>query len=196
MLVMLALCWFYAGFMLAYVGSSWVKLVHVGWSWPKLASRCVYVGSKSQKITGTHLPRPPKGQISLIFDPKLVILEHPESSKYWKKHLFYRSVCNLHFFVSLNAFWVSKLAQVRSKLAHVGLLEQLGVQVEPSWHQLGSRCANFVPSWPPKKSVSQWWKNQLTPSWPQICTWRAQVPLPEGVHIHSPNFYNRSRPLA
>ena len=41
------------------------------------------------------------------------------------------------------------------KLAHVGLLEQLGVQVEPSWHQLGSRCVNFVPSWPPKKSVSR-----------------------------------------
>ena len=57
------------------------------------------------------------------------------------------------FVLLLMLVWVSKLAQVRSKLAHVGLLEQIGVQVEPSWHQLGSRCVNFVTSWPPKKSV-------------------------------------------
>ena len=100
------------------------------------------------------------------------------------------------FLLLLMLVWVSKLVQVRSKLAHVGLLEQIGVQVEPSWHQLGSRCVNFVPSWPPKTSVSQWGKNLLTPSWPQICFRRVKVPLPEGVHVHSPNFHNRKRPLA
>ena len=175
MLVMLALCWLMLALcwlMLDQVGSSWLMSAQVGPSWPQDASMLAH---KFQKITGTHLPRPPRGQLSSIFDRKLLILEHPGSWKYWKKHLFYRSVCNLHFFVSLNAFWVSKLAQVRSKLAHVGLLEQIWGQVEPSWHQVGSRCANFVPSWPPKKSVSRWRKNQLTPSWPQICTWRAQV---------------------
>ena len=79
----------YAGFMLAYVGScwvmlvsSWVKLAHVGSSWPKLASRCVYVGSSWPQDVQDGLPRSPKGQISSMFDPKLVILEHPESSKY------------------------------------------------------------------------------------------------------------------
>ena len=65
------------------------------------------------------------------------------------------------FLLLLMLVWVSKLAQVRSKLAHVGLLEHIGVQVEPSWHQLGSRCVNFVPSWPPKKNVSEWGKNQI-----------------------------------
>ena len=131
---MLALCWFYAGFMLAYVGSSWVKLAHVGSSWPKLASRCVYVGSKSRKkITGTHLPRPPKGQISLIFDPKLVILEHPESSKYWKKHVFYRSVCNLHFFVALNAYLG---LQFGSSSLQVGSCWLTWTKLSPSWTKL------------------------------------------------------------
>ena len=115
---MLALCWL----MLDQVGSSWFMLVQVGPSWPQDASMLAH---KSQKITGTHLPRSPKGQIPSIFDPKLLILEHPESSKYLKKKLIYRSVCNLHFFVSRDAFWVSKLAQVLTKLAHVGLLEQI-----------------------------------------------------------------------
>ena len=64
----------YAGFMLAYVGSSWVKLAHVGSSWPKLASRCVYVGSSWPQDAQDGLPRSPTGQISSIFDPKLVIL--------------------------------------------------------------------------------------------------------------------------
>ena len=132
---MLAPSWFYvgsvglmlayAGFMLAYVGSCWVKLVHVGSSWPKLSSRCVYVVSSWPQDVLDGLPRSPKGQISSMLDPKLFILEHPESSKYSKKHVFYRSVCNLHFFVSRDAFWVSKLAQVLTKLAHVGLLEQI-----------------------------------------------------------------------
>ncbi len=72
----------YAGFMLAYVGSSCVKLVHVASSWPKLASRCVYVGSSWPQDAQDGLPRSPKGQISSFFDPNLVILEHPESSKY------------------------------------------------------------------------------------------------------------------
>ena len=72
-----------AGFMLAYVGSSWVKLAHVGSSWPKLASRCVYVGSSwPQDGQDGLLPRSPKGKISSICDPKLLILDYPESSKY------------------------------------------------------------------------------------------------------------------
>ena len=45
-----------------------------------------------------------KSKFWLIFDQEMLILEHSESWKYGKKHLFYRSVCNLHFFVSLNAF--------------------------------------------------------------------------------------------
>ena len=79
MLAYVGLMLAYAGFMLAYVGSSWVKLAHVGSSRPKLASRCLYVGSKSQKITGTHQKRPPRGNLSSIFDRKLFILEHPGS---------------------------------------------------------------------------------------------------------------------
>ena len=65
MLVMLSLCWPYVGFMLALcwikldqVGSSWHMLVQVGPSCSQDASMLV---PKSQKITGTHLPRPPKG---------------------------------------------------------------------------------------------------------------------------------------
>ena len=64
-LVMLALCWPYVGFMLALcwlmldqVGSSWLMLPQVGPSWPQDASM---LAPKFQKITGTHLPRPPKG---------------------------------------------------------------------------------------------------------------------------------------
>ena len=72
-----------------------------------------------------------------------------------KSMCFLGPFANCTFVLLLMLVWVSKLAQVRSKLAHVGFLEQIGIQIEPSWHQLGSRCVNFVPSWPPKKSVSQ-----------------------------------------
>ena len=113
----------YAGFMLAYVGSSWVKLAHVGSSWPQDAQ--------------DGLPRTPKGQISSIFDPKLFILEDPESSKYWKKHLFYRSICNLHFFVALNACLG---LQVGSSSLQVG-------SCWLTWANLRPRWAKLPPSW-------------------------------------------------
>ena len=73
--LMLALCWL----MLDQVGSSWLMLAQVGPSWPQDASM---LAPKSQKITGTHLPRPPKDKKSSMFDQKFVFLEHPESSKY------------------------------------------------------------------------------------------------------------------
>ena len=60
------------------VGSSCLVFAQVGPSWPQDASM---LAPKSQKITGTHLPRPPKGKISSMFDQKLLFLEHPESSK-------------------------------------------------------------------------------------------------------------------
>ena len=128
---MLALSWLYvgyvglmlayAGFMLAYVGSSWVKLAHVGSSWPQDASMLVQVGLKMPKMASQGLQ---KANFLRFFI---------ENCSCWntlnlqniEKRMFYRSVCDLHFFVSLHAFGVSKLAQVRSKLAHVGLLEQI-----------------------------------------------------------------------
>ena len=145
--LMLALCWL----MLDQVGSSWLMLAQVGPSWPQDASMLAQVGLKMAKMASQGLQ---KAKL-----PRLLI----QNCSFWntrnlqnkKKHLFYKCVCNLHFFLSRDAFWVSKLAQVRFKLAHVGLLEQIGVQVEPIWHELGSRCVNFVPSWPPKKCVSQ-----------------------------------------
>ena len=94
--------------------------------------------------------------------------------------MFYRSVCNLHFLVSLNACLG---LQVGSSSLQVGScwltwanLSPRWAKWAPSWFKMGPSC----PSWPPKKSVSQWGKNQLTPSWPQICTWRAQEPLQGG----------------
>ena len=79
MLILLALCWLMLALcwlMLDQVGASWLMLAQVGPSWPQDASM---LAPKSQKITGTHLPRPPRGQLSSIFDRKLLILEHPGS---------------------------------------------------------------------------------------------------------------------
>jgi len=70
--LMLALCWL----MLDQVGSSWLMSAQVGPSWPQDASMLAH---ESQKITGTHQKKPPKGQLSSIFDRKLLILEHPGS---------------------------------------------------------------------------------------------------------------------
>ena len=70
--LMLALCWL----MLDQVGSSWLMSAQVGPRWPQDASMLAH---KFQKITGTHLPRPPRGQLSSIFDRKLLNLEHPGS---------------------------------------------------------------------------------------------------------------------
>ena len=63
------------------------------------------------------------------------------------------------------------------------------LQIAPSWPswpiliQIGPKLAprsfKFGPSWPPKKSVFELGKIQLTPSWPKICFWRAQEPLPD-----------------
>ena len=62
----------YAGFMLAYVGSSWVQLAHVASSWPKLASRCVYIGSSWPQDAQDGLPRPPKRPTVFDFRSKIV----------------------------------------------------------------------------------------------------------------------------
>ena len=60
----------------------------------------------------------------------------------------------MHVFVSLKGFWASKLPQVGSKLAQVGLLEQI-------WAQVGSKLA---PSW-----------LKLGPSWVQVGSMLAHV---------------------
>ena len=142
----------YAGFMLAYVGSSWLMSAQVGPSWPQDASMLAQNPRKSPEHTS-------QGLQEANFLRFLI-----ENCSFWSTldlENIEKSICFIGpfaictFFLLLMFVWVSKLAQVRSKLAHVGLLEQIGVQVEPSWHQLGSRCVNFVPSWPPKKSVSQ-----------------------------------------
>ena len=187
--LMLALCWL----MLDQVGSSWLMLAQVGPSWPQDASMLAQVGLKMSKMASQGLQKAKFPQL-LIQNCSFWNTQNLQNIEKSNCFLGLFAICT--FFSLLMLAWVSRVAQVRSKLPHVGLLEQLGVQVEPSWPQLGSRCVNFVPGWPPKKGVSQWAKNLLTPSWPQICTWRAQVPLPEGVHIHSPNFHNRKRPLA
>ena len=158
MLVMLVLCWPYVGFMLDLcwikldeVGSSWFMLAQVGPSWPQDASMLAQVGLKMPKMASRGLRK--------TKFPRFLI----QNCSFWNTQNLQnieKSICFIGpfaictFLLLLMLVWVSKLAQVRSKLAHVGLLEQIGVQVEPSWHQLGSRCVNFVPSWPPKKSVS------------------------------------------
>ena len=159
MLVMLALCWPYVVFMLDLcwlmldeVGSSLFKLSQVGPSWPQDASMLTQNPRKSPERTSQGLQQ-------VIFPRFLIKIRSCWNTQNLQN--IEKSICFLGpfaictFFLLLMLVWVSKLAQVRSKLAHVGLLEQIGVQVEPSWHQLGSRCVNFVPSWPPKKSVSQ-----------------------------------------
>ena len=150
MLIMLALCWPYVGFMLALcwlmldqVGSSWLMLAQVGPSWPQDASMLALVGLKMPKMASQGLRK--------AKFPRCLI----QNCSFWNTQNLHRSVCNLHFFLSRDAWWISKLAQFLTKLAHVRLLEQIGVQVEPSCHQVGSRCVNFVPSWHPKKSVSE-----------------------------------------
>ena len=142
MLVLLALCWLMLALcwlMLDQVGWSWLMLAQVGPSWPQDdASMLAQVGLKmpnmaSQGLQQAKFPR------FLIQNCSFWNTQKLQNVK--KKHLFYRSVCNLHFSLFRDAFWFSKLAQVHSKLAHVGLLEQIGVQVEPSWHQVGSSLA-------------------------------------------------------
>ena len=146
--LMLALCWL----MLDQVGSSWLMSAQVGPSWPQDASMLAQNPRKSPEHTS-------QGLQEANFLRFLI-----ENCSFWSTldlENIEKSICFIGpfaictFLFLLMPFWVSKLARARSKLAHVGLLEQLGVQVEPSWHQLGSRCANFVPSWPPKKSVSR-----------------------------------------
>ena len=143
MLIMLALCWFFAGFMLAYVGSSWVKLTHVGSSWPKLASRCVYDGSMLAQNFRKSPEHTSQGLQQVNF-PRFLI----QNWSFWNTQNLEnieKSICFIGpfaiciFLLLLMLVWVSKFVQVRSKLAHVGLLEQIGVQVEPSWHPVGSR---------------------------------------------------------
>ena len=203
MLALCWLCWPYAGLMLAlcwlYVGLCWIKLGQVGSCWLKLAQ----VGLKMRLCWLLNLRKSPEHTFQGLQKAKFPWFLI-QNWLFWNTQNLQnieKSICFIGpfaictFLLLLMLVWVSKLVQVRSKLAHVGLLEQIGVQVEPSWHQLGSRCVNFVPSWPPKKSVSEWGKNQLVPSWPQICCWRSQVPLPEGVHINSPSFHNRTRQL-
>ena len=159
MMVMLVLCWPYVGFMLDLcwikldeVGSSWFMLAQVGPSWPQDASMLAQNPRKSPEHTSQGLQK--------ANFPRFLI----QNCSFWNTQNLEnieKSICFIGpfaictFLLLLMLVWVSKLVQVRSKLAHVGLLEQIGVQVEPSWHQLGSRCVNFVPSWPPKKSVSQ-----------------------------------------
>ena len=125
MLVMLALCWLMLALcwlMLDQVGSSWLMLAQVGPSWPQDASMLAQVGLKMPKMASQGLQK--------VKFPRFLI----QNCSFWntqnlqnieKKYLFYRSVCKLHLFLSRDAFWVSKLAQVLTKLAHVGLLEQI-----------------------------------------------------------------------
>ena len=106
----------HVGSMLAYVGPSGLQYgstwLQVGPSWLQDAIMLAQVGLKMPKMASNS-------QLGSMFDQTLLILIHPGSSKY-KKLLFYRSVCILHFFVSLYACLTSKLAQVGFKLAQVG----------------------------------------------------------------------------
>ena len=128
MLVMLALCWPYVGFMLALcwlmldqVGSSWLMLAQVGPSWPQDASMLAQNPRKSPEHTSQGLQQ-------VIF-PRFLI----KSCSFWNTQNLEnieKSICFLGpfaistFFLLLMIAWVSKLAQVRFKLAHVGVLEQ------------------------------------------------------------------------
>ena len=155
MLVMLALCWLMLALcwlMLGQVGSSWFMLAQVGPNWPQDASMLAQVGLKMAKMASPGLQ---KAQFPRFVIPNCSFWNTLNLQNIEKSICFIGPFAICTFWFLLMLVWVSKLAQVRSKLAHVGLLEQIGVQVEPSWHQLGSRCVNFVPSWPPKKSVSQ-----------------------------------------
>ena len=159
MLVMLVLYWHYVGFMLDLcwpmldeVGSSWFKLSQVGPSWPQDASMLAQHPRKSPEHTTQGLQQV---NFPLFLNKNRSFWNTQNLENIEKSICFLGPFAICTFVLLLLLVWVSKLVQVHSKLAHVGLLEQIGVQVEPSWHQLGSRCVNFVPCWPPKKSVSQ-----------------------------------------
>ena len=129
MLVMLALCWPYVVFMLDLcwlmldeVGSSWFKLSQVGPSWPQDASMLTQNPRKSPERTSQGLQQ-------VIF-PRFLI----KIRSFWNTQNLQnieKSICFIGpfaictFLLLLMLVWVSKLAQVRSKLAHVGLLEQI-----------------------------------------------------------------------
>ena len=128
MLVMLALCWPYVGFMLALcwlmldqVGSSWLMLAQVGPSWPQDASMLAQNPRKSPEHTS-------QGLQEANFLRFLI-----ENCSFWSTldlENIEKSICFIGpfaictFLLLLMLVWVSKLAQVHSKLAHVGLLEQ------------------------------------------------------------------------
>ena len=140
MLALCWLCWSYAGFMLAlcwtYVGSSWMKLGQVGSCWLML----VQVGLKMRlcwlKIPENHRNTPPKASKRPNFRDFWSKFGHfgtPRIFKNWKKHVFYRSVCNLHFFVALNACLG---LQVGSGSLQVGSCWLTWTKLSPSWTKL------------------------------------------------------------
>ena len=97
---MLALCWLY-------VGLCWIKLGEVGSCWFKLAQ----VGLKMRLCWLLNLRKSPEHTSQGLQKAKFLRLLIKNCS-FWntlnlqnieKRHLFYRSVCNLHFLVSLNA---------------------------------------------------------------------------------------------
>ena len=126
MLALCWLCWPYAGFMLVlcwlYVGSSWRMLAQVGPSWPQDASMLAQNPRKSPEHTSQGLQK-------ANFLRFLI-----ENCSFWNTlnlQNIEKSICFIGpfaictFLLLLMLVWVSKLAQVRSKLAHVGLLEQI-----------------------------------------------------------------------
>ena len=125
MLVMLAFCWLMLALcwlMFEQVGSSWLMLAQVGPSWPQDASMLAQVGLKMPKMASQGLQKAKFLQCLI------------ENCSFWdtlnlqnieKSNCFIGPFAICTFLFLLMPFWVSKLAQARSKLAHVGLLEQI-----------------------------------------------------------------------
>ena len=125
MLVMLALCWLMLALcwlMLDQVGSSWLMLAQVGPSRPQDASMLAQNPRKSPEHTSQGLQE----ANFLRF-----LIENCSFSSTLDLENIEKSICFIGPFAIctslflLNAFWVSKLVQICSKLAHVGLLEQI-----------------------------------------------------------------------
>ena len=119
---MLALCWLMLGSCWLMLALCWVKLAHVGSSWPQDASMLAQNPRKSPEHTS-------QGLQEANFLRFLI-----ENCSFWSTldlENIEESICFIGpfaictFLFLLMPFWVSKLAQVRSKLAHVGLLEQI-----------------------------------------------------------------------
>ena len=161
-------------------------LPQVGPSWPQDASMLAQVCLKMAKMASLDL------QNAKI--PRFLI----QNCSFWntqnleniEKSIFSGSVCNLHFFLALNACLGLQVAssslqvgscwsQVGLKLAQVGLkLPQVGlklppdglmlVQVGPTWLQLAPTWLNLAPSWGQLGSKLAQVEAKLAPSWPKL----------------------------